>query len=145
MERTHRRCARHADGWQTSAWDPKDLEFRINDTRKKVAEEGRDPATFETHLYHNINVNEDREKAILESQKFLEDYYVPTKFPRTFVDQWVATGSPRQCADRLRQLRDMGFSEVTLPTRCRRDSLCFEAERSTIPRISSAAPSIIRS
>jgi len=114
VERTHRRCARHADGWQTSAWDPKDLEWRITDTRKKVEEEGRDPKTFETHLYHNINVNEDKEKAILESQRFLEDYYVPTKFPRSFVDQWVATGSPKQCAERLRQLRDMGFSEVTL-------------------------------
>src|SRR5205823_9600612 len=51
VERTHRRCARHADGWQTSAWDPKDLEFRIQDTLKKVTEQGRDPATFERHLY----------------------------------------------------------------------------------------------
>src|SRR5215831_14635596 len=70
VERTHRRCARYADGWQTSAWDPKDLEFRITDTRKKVEEAGRDAAKFETHLYHNINVNEDREAALLESQKF---------------------------------------------------------------------------
>jgi alkanesulfonate monooxygenase SsuD/methylene tetrahydromethanopterin reductase-like flavin-dependent oxidoreductase (luciferase family) len=114
IERTHRRCARHADGWQTSAWDPKDLEFRINDTLKKVSEQGRDPATFERHLYHNINVNEDREAALEESGRFLEEYYVPTKFPRTFVDQWVATGSPEQCAERLQQMRDLGFSEVTL-------------------------------
>jgi len=39
---------------------------------------------------------------------------VPTKFARTFVDQWVATGSPQQCAERLAQIRDLGFSEVTL-------------------------------
>jgi alkanesulfonate monooxygenase SsuD/methylene tetrahydromethanopterin reductase-like flavin-dependent oxidoreductase (luciferase family) len=39
---------------------------------------------------------------------------VPTKFPRTFVDQWVATGSPKQCAQRLQQIRDLGFTEVTL-------------------------------
>jgi alkanesulfonate monooxygenase SsuD/methylene tetrahydromethanopterin reductase-like flavin-dependent oxidoreductase (luciferase family) len=114
VERTHRRCARHADGWQTSAWDPKDLEFRIEDTLKKVREQGRDPETFECHLYHNINVNEDREAALQESQRFLEQYYVPTQFPRTFVDQWVATGSPKQCAERLGQLRDLGFTEVTL-------------------------------
>jgi alkanesulfonate monooxygenase SsuD/methylene tetrahydromethanopterin reductase-like flavin-dependent oxidoreductase (luciferase family) len=114
VERTHRRCARHADGWQTSAWDPRDLEWRIKDTMKKVAEAGRDPSTFETHLYHNINVNEDKEAAIVESQRFLDAYYVPTKFTRSFVDEWVATGSPKQCAERLRQLRDMGFTEVTL-------------------------------
>jgi alkanesulfonate monooxygenase SsuD/methylene tetrahydromethanopterin reductase-like flavin-dependent oxidoreductase (luciferase family) len=114
VERTHRRCARHADGWQTSAWNPRDLEFRINDTLKKVAEAGRDPATFETHLYHNINVNEDREAAIAESKRFLDEYYVPYQFPRAFVEQWVATGSPRECADRLRQMGDMGFKEVTL-------------------------------
>ena len=114
VERTHRRCARHADGWQTSAWDPQDLEFRINDTRKKVEEQGRDTAAFETHLYHNINVNEDREAGLEESRRFLDMYYVPTTFTRTFVDQWVATGSPTQCADRLRRIRDMGFTEVTL-------------------------------
>ena len=114
VERTHRRCARHADGWQTSAWDPKDLEFRIQDTLKKVSDQGRDPATFERYLYHNINVNEDREAASEESQRFLEEYYVPTKFPRPFVDQWVATGSPKQCAERLAQIRDLGFTEVTL-------------------------------
>ncbi|MSQ37239.1 MAG: LLM class flavin-dependent oxidoreductase [Chloroflexi bacterium] len=114
VERTHRRCARHADGWQTSAWDPKDLEWRIKDTEKKVAEEGRDPSTFETHLYHNINVNEDREAALEESKRFLEAYYVPTKFPRTFVEQWVAAGSPRECAAQLRRLGDLGFKEVTV-------------------------------
>ena len=114
VERTHRRCARHADGWQTSAWDPKDLEWRITDTRKKVEEQGRDTAGFETHLYHNINVNEDREAALEESRRFLDMYYVPMKFTRTFVDQWVATGSPRDCAERLRRLRDIGFTEVTL-------------------------------
>jgi alkanesulfonate monooxygenase SsuD/methylene tetrahydromethanopterin reductase-like flavin-dependent oxidoreductase (luciferase family) len=114
VERTHRRCARHADGWQTSAWNPKDLEFRIEDTLKKVREQGRDPATFDRHLYHNINVNEDREAALEESTRFLEAYYVPTRFPRDFVDQWVATGSPKQCAERLTQLRGLGFTEVTL-------------------------------
>jgi alkanesulfonate monooxygenase SsuD/methylene tetrahydromethanopterin reductase-like flavin-dependent oxidoreductase (luciferase family) len=114
VERTHRRCARHADGWQTSAWNPRDLEFRIEDTLKKVREQGRDPETFERHLYHNININADREAALEESTRFLETYYVPTRFPREFVDQWVATGSPKQCVDRLQQLRNIGFTEVTL-------------------------------
>src|SRR5207248_3043308 len=31
IERTHRRVARHADGWQTSLSDPADVEWRVND------------------------------------------------------------------------------------------------------------------
>jgi alkanesulfonate monooxygenase SsuD/methylene tetrahydromethanopterin reductase-like flavin-dependent oxidoreductase (luciferase family) len=114
IERTHRRCARHADGWETSVWEPADLAWRIEDTKKKVAEAGRDPATFETHLYHNIHVNEDREAAITESQRFLEEYYVPAEFSREAVAKWTAVGSPEQCAEHLRQFDRMGFTEVTL-------------------------------
>jgi alkanesulfonate monooxygenase SsuD/methylene tetrahydromethanopterin reductase-like flavin-dependent oxidoreductase (luciferase family) len=114
VERTHRRAARHADGWQTSIWDPADLAWRIEDVRAKVQGAGKDPASFTTHLYHNINVNEDQEAAIEESRRFLDEYYVPTKFSRTDVDQWVATGSPDQCAEHLRAFERMGFDEVTL-------------------------------
>ena len=114
VERTHRRCARHADGWQTSAWDPKDLEFRIKDTLKKVSEQGRDPDTFERHLYHNINVNEDRDAALEESQRFLEEYYVPTKFRTRSSISGSQPARPKQCAERLQLIRNLGFSEVTL-------------------------------
>jgi len=114
IERTHKRCARHADGWETSVWDLADLEWRIADTREKVAAAGRDPATFETHLYHNINVNEDREAAITESQRFLELYYDPAKFSRDAVAGWTAVGTPEQCAEHLRRFERLGFTEVTL-------------------------------
>jgi alkanesulfonate monooxygenase SsuD/methylene tetrahydromethanopterin reductase-like flavin-dependent oxidoreductase (luciferase family) len=113
IERTHRRVARHADGWQTSISDPDDLAWRLGDIRAKARELGRDPAAIETHLYHNINVNEDRQAALDESKKFLDIYYTEDYAPE-FIDGWVASGSPEQCAERLLMYRDMGFDEVTV-------------------------------
>jgi alkanesulfonate monooxygenase SsuD/methylene tetrahydromethanopterin reductase-like flavin-dependent oxidoreductase (luciferase family) len=113
IERTHLRVAQHADGWQTSLWDPQDVAWRIEDIRRKVREEGRDPARLETHLYHNINVNEDRQAALDESKQFLDTYYSMDYTPE-WVAGWVATGSPDQCVEHLRRYQEIGFSEVTL-------------------------------
>jgi alkanesulfonate monooxygenase SsuD/methylene tetrahydromethanopterin reductase-like flavin-dependent oxidoreductase (luciferase family) len=113
IERTLRRVVNHAEGWQTSLYDPEDLRWRIGFLRQNAAEKGRDPHSIETHLYHNINVNEDRQAALEESKKFLDIYY-STDFPMEVIDGWVATGSPEECAQRLRTMRDVGFDEVTV-------------------------------
>jgi alkanesulfonate monooxygenase SsuD/methylene tetrahydromethanopterin reductase-like flavin-dependent oxidoreductase (luciferase family) len=114
IERTHRRVVRHADGWQTAMSDPADVAWRLQNIRELARAMGRDPATIETHLYHNINVNEDQEAAIAESQRFLDIYYTPTKYPREEVLSWVATGSPEQCVAHLKEYERIGFDEVTL-------------------------------
>jgi len=113
IERTHRRVVRHADGWQTSISEPEDVAWRIADIRAKAEAAGRDPASIETHLYHNINVNEDRAAALGESKRFLDTYY-DTDFDTRRVDTWTAAGSPAQCAAHLREFERMGFEEVTL-------------------------------
>jgi alkanesulfonate monooxygenase SsuD/methylene tetrahydromethanopterin reductase-like flavin-dependent oxidoreductase (luciferase family) len=113
IERTHRRVARHADGWQTSVADPEDVAWRLNDVREKAREQGRNPDELETHLYHNINVNEDREAGLAESKRYLDIYYT-MDYPPDFVDSWVATGSPEQCVEHLKVYERMGFDEVTV-------------------------------
>jgi alkanesulfonate monooxygenase SsuD/methylene tetrahydromethanopterin reductase-like flavin-dependent oxidoreductase (luciferase family) len=113
IERTHRRVARHAEGWQTSLSDPEDVAWRIEDVRAKVREEGRNPDEVETHLYHNINVNEDRDAALAESKQFLETYYMMDYAPER-VASWTASGSPAECIEHLRVYEQMGFNEVTL-------------------------------
>jgi|ERR1051326_5257599 alkanesulfonate monooxygenase SsuD/methylene tetrahydromethanopterin reductase-like flavin-dependent oxidoreductase (luciferase family) len=113
IRRTLRRVVNHADGWETSLSDPADVGWRINELRRLAEEAGRDPATIETHLYHNINVNEDRAAALDESKRFLDTYYTMDYSP-AFVDRWTATGSPQECIDHLRVYRDLGFHEVTL-------------------------------
>jgi alkanesulfonate monooxygenase SsuD/methylene tetrahydromethanopterin reductase-like flavin-dependent oxidoreductase (luciferase family) len=112
--RTLRRAARHADGWQTSVYDPDELRWRILELKRQVAEAGKDPNTYPVSLYHNIHINEDKQAALEESQRFLEMYYHPTKFPIPVVDGWVATGSPDQCVEHLLALREVGATEVCL-------------------------------
>ena len=114
IRKTHRRVIRHADGWQTAISDPDDLAWRLEDIREQAVEMGRDPDTIETHLYHNININEDREAALAESKRFLEIYYAPSVFSRASLESWVATGSPEQCIEHLKVFERLGFDEVTV-------------------------------
>jgi alkanesulfonate monooxygenase SsuD/methylene tetrahydromethanopterin reductase-like flavin-dependent oxidoreductase (luciferase family) len=113
IRRTLKRVVNHADGWETSLHDPADVGWRIRELKRLAVEAGRDPATIETHLYHNINVNEDRQAAVDESKRFLDTYYTMDYSPE-FVAGWTATGSPDECVEHLRVYRDLGFDEVTL-------------------------------
>jgi alkanesulfonate monooxygenase SsuD/methylene tetrahydromethanopterin reductase-like flavin-dependent oxidoreductase (luciferase family) len=113
IERTHQRVVDNADGWETSLWDPADLRWRLEDINQRAVAAGRDPARLEKHLYHNINVNEDREAAIDESKRFLDLYYT-ADFPRDGVAGWTATGSVTECVEHLLTYQELGFDEVTL-------------------------------
>jgi alkanesulfonate monooxygenase SsuD/methylene tetrahydromethanopterin reductase-like flavin-dependent oxidoreductase (luciferase family) len=113
VSRTHRRVARHADGWETSLPDPHDLAWRLDDIRSKLLGEGRDPDCFETHLYHNININEDPQHAFEESKRFLENYY-GEEFDAARIRSLCALGSPEECVEHLIPYKRLGLSEVTL-------------------------------
>ena len=113
IERTHQRAVDHADGWETSLSDLEDVRWRVEDIRERLRRADRDVAAFELHLYHNVNVNEDRAVALDESKRFLEAYYSMPFAPER-VRSWTAAGSPDECARHLLEYEAMGFSEVTL-------------------------------
>src|SRR5579859_298209 len=113
IERTHLRVVRHADGWETSLCDAEDLRWRIADIRQKAVAAGRAPASIPMHLYHNINVNEDRAAGLAEAKRFLDTYYTLDYRP-AFVECWTASGSPDECVRHLRVYKELGFDEVTL-------------------------------
>jgi alkanesulfonate monooxygenase SsuD/methylene tetrahydromethanopterin reductase-like flavin-dependent oxidoreductase (luciferase family) len=113
IKKTHLRVIKHADGWQTAISNPKDLEWRINDIHEQAIANGRDPKTIEKHLYHNVNINEDREAALDESKKFLDLYYT-ADFQRPYLESWVAAGSPAQIVEHLKVYEALGFEEVAL-------------------------------
>lgn len=113
IERTHQRAVDHADGWETSLWAVDDLRWRLGDIRDRLRAADRDVDAFETHLYHNINVNEDRAAALDESKRFLELYY-SMEFSPERVAGWTAAGSPDECVRHLLAYKELGFSEVTL-------------------------------
>lgn len=113
IKRTLRRAVNHADGWETSIPHPDDVRRRLEYLREYLAEQGRDEESFETHLYHNININEDRDAALAESKRFLDLYY-SMDYDMDYVDAWCATGSVEQCVEHLRVFQEMGIDEVTL-------------------------------
>ncbi len=113
VERTHRRVAEHAEGWETSLSDPEELAWRLEDIRRKTAEAGRDPEQLEFHLYHNVHLAADRAAGLEESKRFLDRYYA-MDVPPARVRSWTAAGSVAECVDHLRVFERLGFHEVTL-------------------------------
>src|SRR5262245_51507460 len=113
VERAYRRVARHADGWMTNKLSPD--EFRREWARIAVMarDERRDPNRIGSALYHNININEDRQAALEESKKFLDTYYT-SNFSAAFVEGWTIAGGPRQCVEQLRAYLEAGVGHVAL-------------------------------
>lgn len=116
IERNMRRVARLGDGWMTinAVWPPEDFAYMRGRIIEYAKEYGRDFTSLPAAMYYNININEDQEAAIEESQKYLEYYYTPQKFERGRVRGWVACGSPEQCVEQLQGFVDAGATDITL-------------------------------
>ena len=105
--------ARLADGWMTNKLSPDEFRRQWARIAAMAVEEGRDPARLGSALYHNININEDRQAALEESKGFLDAYYT-SKFSPGFVEGWTVAGPPRRCADELRAYFDAGVGHMAL-------------------------------
>jgi alkanesulfonate monooxygenase SsuD/methylene tetrahydromethanopterin reductase-like flavin-dependent oxidoreductase (luciferase family) len=113
VERGLRRVARYADGWMTNKLSPAEFAQQFGRIRAMAREEGRDPSALGSALYHNINVNEDRDAALAEARAFLDAYYT-AKFSPQFVEQWTIAGGPRECAEQLRAYAAAGLGHMAL-------------------------------
>jgi alkanesulfonate monooxygenase SsuD/methylene tetrahydromethanopterin reductase-like flavin-dependent oxidoreductase (luciferase family) len=112
-ERALRRVARLADGWQTHSLTPAVFKEYWDTIAAYAREAGRDPTRFGNCLYHNINVNADREAAMAETKRFLDLYYT-ADYTRERIERWCALGSPEQCIENLRGFRGSGVQRITL-------------------------------
>jgi alkanesulfonate monooxygenase SsuD/methylene tetrahydromethanopterin reductase-like flavin-dependent oxidoreductase (luciferase family) len=113
VERGFRRVAKYADGWMTNKVSPDEFRSQWARITAMAREEGRDPAKLGSALYHNININEDRQAALEESKKFLDTYYT-SNFSAAFVEGWTVAGSPKQCIAGLQAYLDAGLDHVAL-------------------------------
>lgn len=111
VERALRRTARLADGWMTHSLTPELFRERWDMIREYAREEGR--SVEDNCLYHNINVNEDREAAFAETKKFLDAYY-SANFSRERVEAWSSLGTPAECAASLSRWRGSGVRRIAL-------------------------------
>ena len=113
VERSFRRVAKYADGWMTNKLSPSEFAEQFGRIKAMAKDEGRDPARLGSALYHNINVNEDRQAGLEESKKFLDTYYT-SNFTAKFVEQWTISGDPKSCAAQLRAYADAGLGHMAL-------------------------------
>ena len=113
VERSFRRVAKYADGWMTNKLSPSEFAEQFGRIKAIAKDEGRDPARLGSALYHNINVNEDRQAGLEESKKFLDAYYT-SNFTAKFVEQWTISGDPRSCAAQLRAYAEAGLGHMAL-------------------------------
>ena len=113
LDRALQRVARLADGWMTVQLFPGALKANWTKIAESLRQEGRDPAAFPTMAYHNVNLNPDRQAALAETKRFLDEYYGPV-FSPAMVESWTAAGTPDQCVEHLRALMRDGARTVTL-------------------------------
>ena len=113
VERSFRRVARLADGWMTNKLSPEDFRRQWDRITTMAREEGRDPRELGSALYHNLNINADRQAALEESKTFLDTYYT-AKFSPAFVEGWTIAGGPAQCAAELRRYVAAGVGHLAL-------------------------------
>jgi len=113
VERAYRRVAKYADGWMTNKLSPSEFAEQFGRIRAMAGEEGRDPTALGSALYHNLNVNEDRQAGLEETKKFLDAYY-STNFSAKFVEGWTITGDPKSCAEQLSAYAAAGLGHMAL-------------------------------
>jgi alkanesulfonate monooxygenase SsuD/methylene tetrahydromethanopterin reductase-like flavin-dependent oxidoreductase (luciferase family) len=113
VERNYRRVVRYADGWMTNKLTPGEFQNEWTRIETMAHQEGISPARLGTALYHNIHIEEDRERALEASKIFLEKYYT-TSFSPDFVEKWTIVGSPEQCIDELRSYFEAGVNHMAL-------------------------------
>ncbi len=111
-ERSLRRVATVADGFQTCHLAPGVLRLMADDVQRFRTEAGR-KEPFPVMAYHNVNIGPDVQGCLAESKRFLDAYYGPT-FTEPMVAAWTAAGPPERCADQLRDLVDQGATAITL-------------------------------
>jgi alkanesulfonate monooxygenase SsuD/methylene tetrahydromethanopterin reductase-like flavin-dependent oxidoreductase (luciferase family) len=107
------RVARYADGWMTNKVSPNQFRTQWNEILTMAKEQGRDPSAIGSSLYHNININEDREAALQESKAFLDKYYT-FNFSPAFVEGFTTAGSPKRCIEEIKSYFDAGLDHITL-------------------------------
>ncbi len=113
VERGLRRVAQYADGWMTNKVSPDEFRHQWSRITAMAREEGRDPSTLGSALYHNIHIDEDRGRALVESKRFLDTYYT-SNFSAAFVEGWTVAGGPKECVAQLCAYFDAGLGHVAL-------------------------------
>jgi hypothetical protein len=61
---------------------------------------------------HHVNVNDDREAALVDSKRFLDLYY-SADYSRERLEAWLTCGPPRDCIAHLQRYAASGCRRIT--------------------------------
>jgi alkanesulfonate monooxygenase SsuD/methylene tetrahydromethanopterin reductase-like flavin-dependent oxidoreductase (luciferase family) len=113
-EQAYRRVARLGDGWMTTFKSPAEAQTSLAMIREYAREMGNElKPDFEVAIYHNINIDEDRDRAFAEAKQFLDSYY-SVDYRQDMLKLWVAAGSPAQCVQSLQSYVEAGATTILL-------------------------------
>ncbi|MBE3603252.1 LLM class flavin-dependent oxidoreductase [bacterium] len=112
-EKPLRRVAKIADGFMLAEVRPGLFASLWPKLERCLQDAGRDPAEFPNIVYLNVNIARDRQTALEETGRFLNEYYGPVFTPEMAAG-WTAAGTPRDCAGHLRRFADAGAKAVAL-------------------------------
>ncbi|MFC5750814.1 LLM class flavin-dependent oxidoreductase [Actinomadura rugatobispora] len=112
--RVLRRVATRADGLLTSRGAPGYVAALRAGLDAELRAAGRDPGPFPIGVYHSVNIGPDREECLAEARRFFDNYYGEGVFDRDGALAMTAVGSPEECAEQLRAVRDEGASHISL-------------------------------
>ena len=97
----------------TNKLSPEEFRHHWARVAAMAREEDRDPSTLGSALYHNIHIDEDRQRALEQTKKFLDTYYT-ANFSAAFVEGWTVAGPPKDCVEQLRAYFDAGIGHMAL-------------------------------
>jgi len=112
--RVLRRVATLASGLLTSRGAPGYIAALRQRLDAELREAGHDPGSFPVAAYHSINIGPDREECLAEARRFFDNYYGAGVFGRAAAQAMTATGTPEECAEQLRAVRDEGVTHIAL-------------------------------
>ena len=114
IDRTLRRVAAYADGWQTDATPVETFRRRFETIREYAARQGRDPSTLDACLHLMVNINDDRERAYREAETFLASYYGTGAVSRERTELWLAYGPPDAVIAKIQAYLEAGCTTPVL-------------------------------
>jgi alkanesulfonate monooxygenase SsuD/methylene tetrahydromethanopterin reductase-like flavin-dependent oxidoreductase (luciferase family) len=112
--RALRRVATKADGLLTSRAAPGYLATIRTSLDEELRAAGKDPEAFPVAVYHSINIGPDREECLEEARRFFDNYYGEGVFGHDAALAMTAVGTPEECVEQLRAVRDEGVTHIAL-------------------------------
>jgi alkanesulfonate monooxygenase SsuD/methylene tetrahydromethanopterin reductase-like flavin-dependent oxidoreductase (luciferase family) len=114
VDRILRRVATYGEGWQTDATPVDTFRYRFHMIREYAAKKGRDLSRLDSCLHLMVNINNDRERAYKESERFLAEYYGVGTISRERTELWLAYGPPEAVIHKIQAYIDAGCTMPVL-------------------------------